>query len=79
MPYVTRRRSGAGSAGSTDRVTEEIDAIFLDNASASDDEHTVELWGGDRFSLEARGDETVLHVTRAAPAGESWDGITRAG
>jgi hypothetical protein len=58
-----------------DGLTEEIDAIFLENASASDDEHTVELWGGDRFSLEARGDETVLHVTRAAPAGESWDGI----
>jgi hypothetical protein len=58
-----------------DGLTEEIDAIFLENASASDDEHTVELWGGDRFLLEARGDETVLHVTRAAPAGESWDGI----
>lgn len=58
-----------------DGLTEEIDAIFLENASASDDEHTVEMWGGDRFSLEGRGDETVLHVTRASPAGESWDGI----
>jgi hypothetical protein len=56
-------------------LAEEIDAIFLENASASDDDHTVELWGGDRFSLEAHGDETVVHVTRAAPAGESWDGI----
>jgi uncharacterized protein YndB with AHSA1/START domain len=58
-----------------DGLTEEIDAIFLENASASDDDHTVELWGGDRFSLEARGDETVVQVTRAAPADPSWDGI----
>jgi hypothetical protein len=58
-----------------DGLAEEIDAIFLENASASDDDHTVELWGGDRFSLETRGEETVVHVTRAATAGESWDGI----
>lgn len=58
-----------------DGLAEEIDAMFLENASASDDDHTVEVWGGDRFSLEARGDQTVVRVTRAAPGGESWDGI----
>jgi hypothetical protein len=58
-----------------DGLAEEIDAIFLENASASHHHHAVELWGGDRFSLEALGDETVVRVTRAAPGGESWDGI----
>jgi hypothetical protein len=58
-----------------DGLTEEINAIFLQNASPSDDDHALEVWGGDRFSLEARGDETVVRVTRAAPADDGWDGI----
>jgi hypothetical protein len=49
-----------------DGLAEEIDAIFLENASASDDDHTVELcrarWGGLGRHLRGLGD---LHTATA--------------
>lgn len=56
---------------------EEIEQIFVREATASEADRTIEFAdGGGRFELEERGDRTVIRVTRAAPAGHSsWDGI----
>jgi hypothetical protein len=59
-----------------DGIEEEIDEIFLSDVVT---ESEAELWmdtgGGGRFELEPRGGETVVRVTRPAPAGGTWDGI----
>jgi uncharacterized protein YndB with AHSA1/START domain len=56
----------------------EIDVIFLQEARVDDRAHVLE-WGdgiqeGDRLALEDRGPETVLRITRGAPA-EGYDDI----
>jgi hypothetical protein len=52
-----------------DGLAEEIDEIFLSDATRASDEEHVLVAGGDRIVLEPRGRETVVRVTRAAPAG----------
>jgi uncharacterized protein YndB with AHSA1/START domain len=58
-----------------DGIAQEIDMIFHADAVT---ESEAERWldtGGGRFELEERGGETVVRVTRAAPAGGTWDGV----
>lgn len=59
-----------------DGLDAEIKAIYLDDVTVSDADRTLDTHGGGRFELEPRGDETIVRITRAAPAGQdSWDGI----
>jgi uncharacterized protein YndB with AHSA1/START domain len=59
-----------------DGLADEIDAIFVSGARASQDDLVIEPEGGDRIRLEDRGETTVVRVTRAAPAeGETWEPI----
>jgi hypothetical protein len=53
---------------------EEIQAIFFEYSKADDDAHVLDGGSEGVISLEARGDQTVVRVTRAAPAG-SWEGV----
>lgn len=55
-------------------LPEEIEYIFATHAQADDAAHrlTIDVY---ELTLEARGAETVVRVTRAAPAGGSWDDI----
>lgn len=59
-----------------DDLDEEIRYIFDETVDASEDDGTL-AWGhGDRFTLEARGGQTILRVTRPAPAAHvSWDDV----
>lgn len=60
----------------TPELAEEIDFIFFQHVRP--DEAAGILWFEgvpDRFEVEARGDGCVFRVVRAAPAGESWDGV----
>ena len=52
----------------------EIRFIFEEASTADDEAHVLDGGPGGTIALEARGDQTVVRVTRAAPAG-SWDGI----
>jgi len=53
----------------------EVEFIFFDaDAKADEAAHRLTI-GDDEFALEARGDQTVLRVTRAAPASGNWDDI----
>jgi uncharacterized protein YndB with AHSA1/START domain len=54
----------------------EIDVIFQRQATPDDAEHVLDCGDGGVISLEQRGEETVVRLTRAAPAGaDGWDGI----
>lgn len=55
-------------------LEEEIRFIFAEASTADDDAHVLDGGPGGVIALEPRGDQTVVRVTRAAPAG-SWDGI----
>jgi uncharacterized protein YndB with AHSA1/START domain len=57
-----------------DGFEEEIEVIFFQYSKADDDAHVLDGGPEGVISLEARGDQTVVRVTRAAPAG-SWDGV----
>jgi hypothetical protein len=57
-------------------LDEEIRYIFEQEAQASEADRVIRWSNGDRFTLLARGDHTVVRVTRAAPAdGGDWSGI----
>ena len=59
-----------------DGIEEEIDQIFHSDAvTESEQERWMDTGGGGRFELEARDGETVVRITRAAPAGGTWDGV----
>jgi hypothetical protein len=59
-----------------DGIEDEIDMIFLSDVTSSEEDRWLDTQGGGRFELEPRGGETVVRVTRAAPAGkDGWDGI----
>jgi hypothetical protein len=59
-----------------DGIDDEIEEIFhSDVVAESAAERWMDTGGGGRFELEERGGETVVRVTRAAPAGRSWDGV----
>ena len=55
-------------------LEEEIRFIFLEASTADDDAHVLDGGSEGVIALEDRGDQTVVRVTRAAPAG-SWDGV----
>ena len=55
-------------------LEEEIQVIFFQDSTADDDAHVLDGGAEGVIALEARGDQTVVRVTRAAPAG-SWDGV----
>jgi uncharacterized protein YndB with AHSA1/START domain len=57
-----------------DGLEEEIRFIFLQAAKVDEDARVLDGGPSGVIALEERGDETVVRVTRAAPAG-SWDGI----
>ena len=57
-----------------DGFDEEIEFIFFKASTADDTDHVLDGGPGGRIALEDRGDQTVVRVTRAAPAG-SWDGV----
>ena len=46
-----------------------------DHANAEDASHRLTLGNTDEIALEARGDRTIVRVTRAAPASGTWDDI----
>jgi hypothetical protein len=52
----------------------EIDHIFAKDATADAAAYRLAL-DPDEFTLEARGNETIVRLTRPAPAGGSWDDI----
>ena len=58
----------------TGELEEEIDFIFFKASKADDGAHVLDGGPGGTIALEARGDSTVVRVTRAAPAG-SWDDV----
>jgi hypothetical protein len=58
----------------TDELEEEIEYIFFAASKADDDAHVIDGGPGGVISLEGRGDQTVVRVTRAAPAG-GWEGV----
>lgn len=59
-----------------DGIEEEIRMIYLDDVDADEARLTLDTRGGGRFELEPHGAETVVRLTRAAPAGTTgWDGI----
>jgi hypothetical protein len=59
-----------------DGLADEIDMIFFsDSATESEQERWMDTGGGGRFDLSERPGETVLRVSRAAPAGGTWEGV----
>jgi hypothetical protein len=57
-----------------DGIAEEIDAIYVQGVEADEAAGTIDIADGSRFTLEARGPETVVRVTMPAPAGDaSWE------
>jgi hypothetical protein len=61
-----------------DGLDAEIRQIFVDQASAeeSPEQRTLSWENNDRFTVLSRGGQTVVRVTRAAPAdGSDWSGI----
>jgi hypothetical protein len=57
-------------------LKEEIDLIFAADATADDSAHRILFQEtGDVFSLESRGDYTIVRLTRAAPVDGTWDDI----
>jgi hypothetical protein len=57
-----------------DGLDEEIQVIFFQYSTADDGAHVIDGGSEGAIRLEARGDQTVVRVTRAAPTG-SWDGV----
>jgi hypothetical protein len=56
-----------------DGLDGEIQAIYLDDVTASAADLTLDTGAG-RFALEPRGDSMVVRITRPAPAGQTgWD------
>jgi hypothetical protein len=55
-------------------LEEEIRFIFLEAAKADDDARVLDGGSEGVITVEDRGDQSVVRVTRAAPAG-SWDGV----
>jgi uncharacterized protein YndB with AHSA1/START domain len=51
-------------------LEEEIEFIFSSASTADDDAHVLDGGPGGTISLEARGDGTVVRVTRPDPVGE---------
>jgi uncharacterized protein YndB with AHSA1/START domain len=57
-------------------LDEEIHYIFDETVDAAEDGGTLAWEHGDRFTLEAHSGQTILRVTRPAPAaGVSWDDV----
>lgn len=54
---------------------EEVAYIFEEHATADAEAHRLAMGSGDEIALEARGDRTVVRVTRAAPASGTWDDV----
>jgi hypothetical protein len=58
-----------------DGLDDEIRAIYVDGATASEQDLTLDVGAG-CFALEPHGETTVLRITRPAPVGKTtWDGI----
>ena len=55
-------------------LEEEIRFIFFEASNTDDDARVIDGGPSGAIAVEARGDQTVVRVTRPAPAG-SWDGI----
>lgn len=59
-----------------DGIEDEIRQIYLDGATVSDAERTLDTNGAGRFELEPRDGTTVVRIVRAAPEGASgWEGV----
>jgi hypothetical protein len=59
-----------------DGLDEEIDAIYVSGATASDEDGTIDLSEvGTRFAVERQEDRTLVRVTKAAPGGDGFDEI----
>lgn len=57
-----------------DGLAEEINDIFFTGHTEDADARTLEVQGGDLFTVEPEGQGTRLTVTRAAPSGDpEWD------
>jgi hypothetical protein len=70
-PAEIRRWFGWDYSG----LDDEINQLFMSDASVSEADRTVDFGEG-RFELQPRGEQTVVRVTRAAPAGSTeWNGI----
>jgi len=69
-PAIIARWFGWSDPG----LPDEIEYIFFTHATADDASYRLTL-DDDEFTLEAQGDQTLVRVTRAAPAGGSWNEI----
>jgi hypothetical protein len=58
-----------------DGLDGEIHLIFEEGAQASEPDRVIRWSHGDQFTLLARGDHTVVRLTRAAPAEGDWSGV----
>ena len=58
-----------------DGIEAEIEHIFVEEAEAAEEELTITWSHGDVFTLEARGNQTVVRVSRPAPDEGTWDDI----
>ena len=59
-----------------DGIEREIEQIYLEDVTVSDEALTLDTHGAGRFELEPRDDATVVRIVRAAPEGAAgWDGI----
>jgi uncharacterized protein YndB with AHSA1/START domain len=58
-----------------DGIDAEIEQIFVDEAEAAEAKLTITWSHGDAFTLEARGTQTVVRVSRPAPGEGTWDDI----
>ena len=59
----------------TDGLTEEIEYIFVDHASAAEEGRVLEFGSGDAIVLEPRDGGTLVRVTRPAAPPGTWDEI----
>jgi hypothetical protein len=59
-----------------DGLDDEIDAIYVSGATASEQDGTIDLTEvGTRFGVERQEDRTIVRVTKSAPAEEGFDEI----
>jgi hypothetical protein len=59
-----------------DGLDEEIEAIYVSGATASEEDGTIDLLEvGTRFGVEREGNRTIVRVTKAAPAADGFDEI----
>ncbi|MGH3454118.1 MAG: SRPBCC family protein [Nocardioidaceae bacterium] len=69
-----RDRLGRWHGWLTEGLDEEIDYIYFDHATESDEPHALDLDNGDRFTLTEDAGATTVRITRLPPGHDpEWD------